>query len=123
MIKRFVWFVGGAAAGVAGTLAAGRRVKRRVSSLAPVRLARGTGERVRQRIDQVGEVMNDGRRAMRNREAELKARLEGRATALSDIDRPVTDDDALLVDGEPIEPGRVVVLRDVTDPGTSRRRR
>jgi hypothetical protein len=123
MIKRFVWFVGGAAAGVAGTLAAGRRVKRRVSSLAPVRLARGTGERVRQRIDHVGEVMNDGRRAMRNREAELKARLEGRATALSDIDRPVTDDDALLVDGEPIEPGRVVVLRDVTDPGTSRRRR
>jgi hypothetical protein len=60
---------------------------------------------------------------MQVRETELRARIEGRSSSLSDLDGPVTDADALLVDGEPIEPGRVVVLRDVADQRPRRRPR
>lgn len=123
MIKRFVWFVGGTIAGVTGTLVAGRRVKRRVRTLAPVRVVQDTTTRLRHKVADLGEAIDEGRQAMQAREAELRARVDGRVSALSEVDRPISERDALLVDGEPVEPGRVVVLRDVNEPRTRRRRR
>ncbi|MEY4360938.1 MAG: hypothetical protein RL391_244 [Actinomycetota bacterium] len=123
MIKRFIWFVGGTLTGVVGTALAGRRVKRRVRTLAPVRVAQDTSKRLRGRLDEWGNAFSEGRQVMQVRETELRARIEGRSSSLSDLDGPVTDADALLVDGEPIEPGRVVVLRDVADQRPRRRPR
>lgn len=123
MIKRFVWFVGGTIAGVTGTLVAGRRVKRRVRTLAPVRVVQETTSSLRRRVADLGEAIDEGRQVMQAREAELRARVDGRVSSLSDVDRPISDRDALLVDGEPVEPGRVVVLRDVNEDRPRRRRR
>jgi hypothetical protein len=123
MIKRFVWFVGGTIAGVTGTLVAGRRVKRRVRTLAPVRVVQETTSSLRRRVADLGEAIDEGRQVMQAREAELRARVDGRVSSLSDVDRPISDRDALLVDGEPVEPGRVVVLRDVNEERPRRRRR
>ena len=123
MIKRFIWFIGGTLAGVAGTVVAGRRVKRRVRTLAPVRIAQDTSSRLRGRIDDLGRAVDEGRQAMHVRERELRARIEGRSSTLSELEGPVTDADALLVDGQPIEPGRVVVLHDVADQRHRRRPR
>ena len=122
MIKRFVWFVGGTIAGVTGTLVAGRRVKRRVRTLAPVRVVQETTSSLRRRVADLGEAIDEGRQVMQAREAELRARVDGRVSSLSDVDRPISDRDALLVDGEPVEPGRVVVLRDVNEERPRRRR-
>jgi len=123
MIKRFVWFVGGTIAGVTGTLVAGRRVKRRVRTLAPVRVVQETTSSLRRRVADLGEAIDEGLQVMQAREAELRARVDGRVSSLSDVDRPISDRDALLVDGEPVEPGRVVVLRDVNEERPRRRRR
>lgn len=123
MIKRFVWFVGGTIAGVTGTLVAGRRVKRRVRTLAPVRVVQETTSSLRRRVADLGEAIDEGLQVMQAREAELRARVDGRVSSLSDVDRPISDRDSLLVDGEPVEPGRVVVLRDVNEERPRRRRR
>lgn len=123
MIRRLVWFVAGAVGGAAGTVVAGRRVKRRVrdtvDSLAPVRVARDAGRRVRSSVEGVADAVRDGRVAMRDKETELKARLEGR------ID-PIGPADAVFVDGERLRADQVVVVRgadsiDVEGRETSRR--
>ncbi|MDA0370024.1 MAG: hypothetical protein O3C62_00390 [Actinomycetota bacterium] len=116
MIKRFVWFVTGGITGALAVTATRRRVKKqvaRVTELAPVKVVRGASDSVRRTVNDVGDALRDGRDAMRTKEAELKARLDGRAESL---DSSVGRDDAVLVDGEPVEPGRVVVLRQI-DPG------
>ena len=81
MIKRFTWFVGGLVAGVSATLLAGRRLRRRVASLAPTKVVRDTASRVRRRASEVSAAIGEGRRAMRDRESELRARVEGRSDA------------------------------------------
>lgn len=116
MIKRLVWFVGGLVTGVATMVFTGRKVRRRVEKVAnitPIRAVRDATQSVRQSVAEVGDAVRDGREAMRAKENELWARVEGRAHGL---DEDLDDDDAVLVDGEPIEPGRVVVLRQL-DPG------
>ncbi len=123
MIKRFVWFVGGTIAGITGTLVAGRRVKKRVRTLAPVRVVQGTTSRLRGKVADLGEAFDEGRQAMHHREAELRARVEGRAVPLADVGQPISERDSLLIDGETVEPGRVVVLRDVEESRPRRRRR
>ena len=77
MIKRFTWFIGGAVAGITGAAFAKRKAKAVAADLAPVQVARRAGERVRSAID-------EGKRAMRAKEAELRARREGRALQCSD---------------------------------------
>jgi hypothetical protein len=52
--------------------------------------------------------MREGRDAMHTRERELRARRDGRVETLDDQLGP---DDQLLVDGQPVETGRVIVLR------------
>ena len=116
MIKRLVWFVTGSISGALAVLFARRRVKKqvaRVNELTPVKVVREATGSVRRTVTDVGDALRDGRDAMRTKEAELRARVEGRAESL---DHTLGHDDAVLVDGEPIEPGRVVVLHQI-DPG------
>ena len=116
MIKRIVWFVTGLLTGIVGMVVTGRKVRRRVdrvANLAPVKVVRDATQTVRQSVADVGDAVRDGRDAMRAKENELRARLDGR---VSRLDEELEPDDAVLVDGEPVEPGRVVVLRQI-DPG------
>ena len=114
MIKRVTWFVGGAVAGAAGAGVAKRKVKAKAAELTPARIARGAAHRV-------SDAVGDGRRAMRAKEAELRARIGGVApVSLADELHP---DDTVLVDGEPVEAGKVIVLRQVRDEEPRRRRR
>jgi len=89
-----------------------------------VKVVKDARIKVRDRINDVGDAMREGREAMQTKEAELRARLDGRLEPLTGTDDPIRVEDALLVDGEPVEPGRVVVLRQF-DPGfvAPRRRR
>lgn len=113
MMKRLTWFVGGAVAGVAGAGIAKRKVKSKAAELAPANLARGARRRV-------ADAFSEGRRAMRAKEIELRARLDGRPATVAD---ELADVDMLLVDGEPVEPGKVIVLRQVREqPGRRRKR-
>jgi hypothetical protein len=112
MIKRLTWFVGGAVAGVAGAGVAKRKVKQKAADLAPAKLAKGAARRV-------GDAVAEGKRAMHAKEAELRARLHGTSSTLADELDP---DATLLVDGELIEPGKVLVLRQVGTGSPPRRR-
>jgi hypothetical protein len=114
VIKRLVWFVGGAVAGLAGAGFAKRKMREVATELAPAHVAKKAGERVR-------DAISEGRRAARLREAELKAALDGRGSTLAD---ELDDGDTVLVDGHPVEPGQVIVLRQVdSDTHAGRRAR
>jgi hypothetical protein len=113
MIKRMTWFVGGAVAGIAGVGVAKRKMKQAATHLKPTNVVHSVSDRVR-------DAYSEGRRAMRARETELRARLDGRASTLAD---DLDDDDEVLVDGRPVEPGQVIVLKQVRDRGDARSRR
>ncbi len=115
MMKRLTWFVGGAAAGIAGASVAKKKVKAVAAEMAPSNVAKKATGRVR-------EAVNEGKRAMRSKEAELRARLDGRASTLAD---DLDDGDTVLVDGRPVEAGQVIVLKQVRDEheAAARRRR
>lgn len=119
MIKRLTWFVGGAVAGAVGAGAAKRKVKAAAAELTPVQVARRTGDRVRRKGQDVAAAVREGRRAAQVKEAELRGRLDGRLTRLDDDG----DVDAVIVDGREVEPGQVIVLRQVRDDAGRRRRR
>lgn len=114
MIKRVTWFAGGIVVGIAGAGMAKRKVKSAATTLHPANLARGA-------FGRVGEAVGEGRRAARGREVELRARYAGiEPSALADELEP---DDAVLVDGELIDAGKVVVLRQSRSVEARRRRR
>jgi hypothetical protein len=94
MMKRLTWFAAGAAAGAAGSRYAARKVKRTAQQLAPSNLARATVRRLRTRGEVMADAVREGRQAMREKEAELRARRDGHAVVS-------------------VEPGQVIVLRDV----------
>jgi hypothetical protein len=112
MMKRVTWFVGGIAAGAVGAGAAKRKVKRVTNELVPVQIARKAGGQVADRGNRVVDAVREGRRAMRTKEMELRARLEGRSSTLAD---EISDIETVLVDGRPVEAGQVIVLRQVRD--------
>lgn len=115
-MKRVTWFVSGAVAGVAGAGYAKKKVKATAAQLAPVHVAKSAVSKVRARGNDVAEAVRDGRQAMKAREAELKARLNGTAAPLADeLADQLSADDQILVDGRPVEPGQVIVLRQVRD--------
>ena len=114
MMKRVTWFVGGAVAGVAGAGIAKRKVKQAADA------SSAQQRRARHRMAGVRDAVGEGRRAMRAREVELRARLDGRATTLAD---DLDEGDEVLVDGGPVEPGQVIVLKQVRDRHDDRRRR
>ncbi|MDJ0769444.1 MAG: hypothetical protein QNJ12_11650 [Ilumatobacter sp.] len=107
-MRRVTWFVTGVAAGAAGASYATRKVKETASQLAPANVARGAAKRARKRGRQVVEAVREGRVAMRAREDELKARRDARVKTLDDQLEP---GDQLYVDGQPVETGRVIVLK------------
>jgi hypothetical protein len=119
-MKRLLWFLGGAAAGAAGVGAAKRKVRTVANELAPVQVARRAGESVLERGRRVSDAIREGRDAMSAKERELRAKLDGRVTSLAD---EVDDIDTVLVDGRPVEPGQVIVLKQVRDRDSRARRR
>lgn len=105
MIKRLTWFVGGAVAGIAGAGVAKKKVKAAAAEFAPANVARKTTERVK-------DAVREGRRAMKAKEAEMRARMDGRSGTLAD---DLDAGDTVLVDGRPVEAGQVIVLKQVRD--------
>lgn len=71
-------------------------MKAAAAELAPSNIARKTTDRVR-------DAVQEGKRAMRAKEAEMRARLDGRSGTLAD---DLAEGDTVLVDGQPVEPGR-----------------
>lgn len=112
MIKRVTWFVSGAVAGVAGAGLAKRKVKKAANRLTPRNLAHGVTGRIR-------DAVAEGRLAMRAKESELHARYDGRVSTLAD---DLEEGDEVLVDGRPVEPGQVIVLKQIRDRDRDRRR-
>jgi hypothetical protein len=112
MLKRVTWFVGGAVAGAAGAGVAKRKVKATAAALAPRNVAKQTGQRIRDAVD-------EGRRAARVKEAELRARLDGRHATIDQV----ADVDQVLIDGREVEPGRVIVLQQVAERRSRRQAR
>ena len=119
MMKRLTWFLGGVATGVVGAGAAKRRIRAVASELTPGSVARKASVTVRRRVTDVGAAVREGRRAMKAKEAELRARLDGRVRSLADELPDADEIESIIVDGRPVEPGQVIVLRQVRD----RRRR
>jgi hypothetical protein len=108
-MRRATWFVGGAVAGAAGIGYAKRVVRKTAAQLDPKHVARTTVDQARRRTSDLADAVREGRQAMRTRESELRARRDGR---IDTLDGHVGPTDQLLVDGEPVELGRVIVLRD-----------
>ena len=73
-MKKLTWFVTGVAAGATGANYAAKKVKQTASQLAPANVAKGAANRVRDGGRRVVEAVKEGRRAMHDREDELKAR-------------------------------------------------
>lgn len=108
MMKRLTWFVGGIAAGASGAGYAKRKVKAKAASVTPSGVARSAARRARNTAGLVVDAVRDGRSAMSQHEDELKAKRDGRLTTL---DQHVAPGDQVFVDGEPVDSGRVIVMR------------
>jgi hypothetical protein len=122
MIKRLSWFISGALAGVAGVGYAKKKVKATASHLTPSNFVKSARARLRERRLDVSEALRDGRSAMQSKEAELIARRDGTFKTADELG----SSDQVLVDGKPVEPGQIIVLRqvrDANDEGHSRNAR
>jgi hypothetical protein len=107
-MRRTVWFVGGLATGVAGAGYAKRKVTSAAHKLAPANVARGAAGNARRTGRRVADAVREGRRAARVREQELRAQRDGEVIRLRDHLQP---GDEVLVDGTPVESGRVLLMR------------
>lgn len=107
-MKRVTWFVTGVAAGAAGASYATKKVKETAAQLAPANVAKGAASRAKQGGKKLVEAAREGRSAMRAREDELKARRDARVEAIDDRLEP---GDQLYVDGQPVDTGRVIVMK------------
>ncbi|MFM2072035.1 MAG: hypothetical protein RLZZ623_2298 [Actinomycetota bacterium] len=120
MMKRMTWFIGGVAAGAVGVGAAKRKVRSVAHELAPVQVAKRARGSLRVRRLHVVDAIRDGKSAMKAKELELRARLDGRSSTLAD---ELEDVETVLVDGVPVEAGQVIVLRQVRDDPKRAKRR
>ena len=75
LIRRLVWFTSGATAGFGGAMWIRRRVRRAVRRYAPDPLQGGATAPIRRLGSGVRDAVAEGRSAMREREAELRAEL------------------------------------------------
>lgn len=107
-MKRTFWFMSGVATGLAGVSYTKRKVSTVTQRLTPVRVARTAGTRVRRSGQRVVDAVRDGRDAARARERELWAERDGQVVRLSEHLQP---GDEVLVDGAPVESGRVILMR------------
>jgi hypothetical protein len=97
-----------------------RYVKRKVAAtaqrLAPANVARGVSDSMRRSGRRVVDAVKEGRDTARAREREHRAERDGRLVRLEEYLHP---DDEVLVDGRPVESGRVILMRR-RDPSGSR---
>lgn len=107
-MKRTVWFVTGVATGAAGAGYTKRKVAAAAHRLAPVNVAKGALGGAKRTASRVAEAVREGRQAAHVRERELKAVRDGRVIRLDEHLQP---GDELLVDGAPVETGRVILMR------------
>ena len=107
-MRRAVWFVGGVAAGVTGAGYAKRKVTAAANKLKPSNVAHSATDAVSRGAHRISDAVKEGVSAARRRERELKAERDGLLVRLSDH---LPDGDELLVDGEAVESGRVIVMR------------
>lgn len=107
MLKRLTWFVGGAAAGVAGATVARRKVVKTAAQLPPVKAVKRVVSTVQEAGERVAGAARDGRSAMRETEARLRAKRSGEEVA------PIEVVDGRIVATGDIKPGQVIVLREV----------
>lgn len=107
-MKRATWFVAGVAAGAAGAGYTTRKVRSTAAQLAPSNVAKAAVVRARRSGRDVIDAIREGRAAMHLREDELKARRDAR---IETLDAHLEPGDQLLVDGQPVETGRVIVLK------------
>lgn len=107
-MTRISWFVGGVAAGAAGASYAKKKVKQTAAQITPGRVAKSAAGAAKSTGQTVVSAVREGRDAMRARESELKARRDHRVETLDDRLDP---GDQLLVDGQPVDTGRVIVLK------------
>jgi hypothetical protein len=110
---RAVWFVGGVATGVAGVRYTKRKVTAAAEKLKPANVAQSASDAMSRGVHRVADAVKEGVVEGRRRERELKAERDGRLVRLSDH---LSDGDELLVDGDTVESGRVIVMRQ-RDPG------
>jgi hypothetical protein len=104
MMKRLTWFMGGAAAGVVGASVAKKKVKAAAAELSPTNLAHKA-------VDRVREVAQDGVHALKEKQIEIRARLTGKPGQAATLADELQDGDTVFVDGQPVEAGQVIVLR------------
>lgn len=93
-MKRAAWFAAGAAAGLSSSVWAQRKVRRTVERLAPANVARNAAGAVKAKGLDVVDAVREGRAAMRDKEEELRARLEGRPVSVPGrvrLDEPAVD--------------------------------
>lgn len=108
MMKRLTWFMGGAAAGVVGASVAKKKVKAKAAELSPANLAHKAADRVR-------DVAHDVKQVIKEKQIELRARITGKPGHAATLADELQDGDAVFVDGQPVEPGQVIVLRKVRE--------
>ncbi|MEX0833186.1 MAG: hypothetical protein WD757_09895 [Actinomycetota bacterium] len=77
-MRRIFWLALGLGAGATGAVMASRWMKRQTQKMAPSHIARSAGENLVDLSKKVAESMQEGRRAMEDREREIRenARLD-----------------------------------------------
>ena len=85
-----------------------KKVKETASQMAPAQIAKNVATKARKRSRLVADALREGRQVMNDHEDELRARREGRFVSLEDHVEP---GDQVFVDGQPVESGRVIVMR------------
>lgn len=107
-MKRTIWFATGVATGVAGVGYTKRKVATAAQQMAPVQVAKRAADGVRRQGRRVSGAVRAGRDTARIRERELRAERDGQVIRLADHLQP---GDEVLVDGAPVETGRVILMR------------
>ena len=107
------WFVGGAVAGVAGVGVAKRKMKQAATQLTPKRSSTESPT-------ECTTPTSKGSSPSERERAELRGRMDGTAHSLADH---LDEGDWVLVDGRPVEPGQVIVLKQIRDRNGDRGRR
>ena len=107
-MRRTFWFVSGIAAGAGGTRYVKRKVAAAADKLRPSNVAHSATDTVSRGLHRVADAVKEGAAAARHRERELRAERDGLLVRLEDH---LSEGDELLVDGQAVESGRVIVMR------------
>lgn len=75
-MRRLFWLAAGLAAGATGAILTSRWARRQAERVAPARLVRETRDGLLDLSRRVAESIEEGRRAMREREEEVRRSLE-----------------------------------------------